>query len=172
MTRRATLRIGWLLLSACASQPAPNSVPQLRGDTCLSVAEAGVSAATAQQLGAASNLLEYENVWKAGHPAATTGTISGAEVRSTIRGNLAHVQACYEPVLNGPAAEGGRVVVRFVIDGSGHVVAANIGSNSFGAPEVGCCVVKQVAQWRFPAPVAGGFVTVEYPFVVRIQHSR
>ena len=62
--------------------------------------------------------------------------------------------------------------VRFVIDPSGHVPAASIGSSELQAPELGCCVVKRVAQWTFPKPESAGFVVVEYPFVVHISKGQ
>jgi hypothetical protein len=130
-----------------------------------------VSAAITQRLAKASNLLEYENLWRAEHPELAAGTISGAAVRSQIHADLPRVQACYEAALNGSSDGSGRVVVRFVIDRSGRVAVANISSNSFAAPDVGCCIVKRVVQWQFPKPAAADFVVVEYPFVVRISHG-
>jgi TonB family protein len=127
-----------------------------------------VSAATVEHLAHASNVIEYENAWKADHPGATTGTISGSEVRSIIHSKMADVQSCYAAALSGGDG-GGRVVVRFLIDEGGRVLTAQVGANSFGTPEVGCCLVNRVASWQFPKPTSG-FVSVEYPFVVRISH--
>ena len=168
MARQIAL-LGLLSCIACgASSPAVESstTPGRRGETCSS---AGPSAAASQRLSAATNLIEYENAWRAEHPGATTGSISGAEVRSLVRSKLSQVHACFAA---GRSSDGsGRVVVRFVIDADGRVSTANLDRGSFGAPEVGCCVVKRVAEWTFPKPSVGDFVTVEYPFTVRVSHG-
>jgi len=161
------------LCAACASHSAPapeHAARASQGDTCSSAVGPAVTAATSQRLAKASNVLEYENIWKAEHPGATSGTISGSEVRSRIHSNAEQLRSCYESALGG-SSEGGRVVVRFVIDPAGQVAAAHV-ADSFGAPELDCCVVKRLAQWRFPKPSAGAFVAVEYPFVVHIKRGR
>jgi outer membrane biosynthesis protein TonB len=159
-----------VMCAACASQPSPvRPGPESARPRCSSFAAPDVSAATVERLAHASNVIDYENAWKADHPGATTGTISGAEVRSIVHSKMAEVQRCYAAAISGGDG-GGRVVVRFLIDEAGHVVTAHVGANSFGAPEVGCCLVNRVASWQFPKPTSG-FVSVEYPFVVRISHQ-
>jgi len=160
--------------AACASQSAPDAqegARRPRGDTCSSAVAPDVSAAISARLARTSNVLEYENAWKNEHPGTASGSISGSEVRARIRANLGQIQGCYESALQRGGEGGGRVVVRFVIGASGEVAAAHIG-DSFGDPEVACCVVKRVANWRFPKPSAGEFVAVEYPFVVRLSRAR
>jgi hypothetical protein len=161
--------------TACATHSPPvasNPTSKRPSVECPDIAQSGVSAASEQRLASASNVLEYENIWKADHAGATTGTISGAAVRAVVQSKLSQVQACYEMAMDDSGEAGGKVVVRFVIDASGHVSIAHIGSNSFGSADVGCCLLTRVSQWTFPAPTADGFVVVEYPFVVRISHSQ
>lgn len=164
----------WVLVSctACAARPAPATVGGPPPDTCSSYAQPDVSASTARDLERASNTLEYENTWRASQPATPTGSVSGELVRATIRANATDVQGCYQAALRNSSESGGRVVVRFVIDPSGHVPSASIASSEVQAPELGCCVVKRVAEWTFPKPENAGFVVVEYPFVVHISKSQ
>jgi TonB family protein len=172
MTRSAT-RTGWLVLFcgvACAAPATPSANSPARepvARTCSSFARAGVSAATVERLEHASNLIEYENIWKADHPGATSSDIAAGTVRSLIHAKLSQVQACYEAARGRMHEGSGRVVVRFVVDAEGRVATAQIAADSFGAPEVSCCLVEHVAQWQFPKPSADGFIVVEYPFVVR-----
>lgn len=173
MTARAWVLGLTSLCAACAARSAPavkSSAPA--ADTCSSYAQPGISAATARSLEDASNALEYENVWRASQPGTPTGSVSGNDVRATIRANATQIQACYEAALLNSTERGGRVVVRFVIDPSGHVPSASIGASEVRAPELGCCVVKRVAQWTFPRPENAGFVVVEYPFTVHISKSQ
>lgn len=168
MKRLCLLLVG---CAACASHPAPTTQgPNATRERCSSFAAPDVSAATVERLAHASNLIDYENAWKADHPGAATGTISGSDVRSLIHSRLSEVQACYAAAMGNASDGGGRVVVRFLIDADGRVTTAHVGANSFGTPEVGCCLVQRVASWRFPKPT-NGFVSVEYPFTVRFSHQ-
>jgi TonB family protein len=160
------------LCNGCAARSAPPTESVPTPDTCSSYAERGISAATVHSLEGASNALEYENIWRASHPGTPIGSIPGAGVRATIHAHGADIQACYEAALPSSTETGGRVVVRFVIDPSGHVTSASIGASELKAPELGCCVVKRVAQWTFPKPEGAGFVVVEYPFVVHLSKSQ
>jgi TonB family protein len=168
---------GWFVVFCCVACAAPatpsakHPQPEPAPRTCSSFARAGVSAAIIERLEHASNLIEYENIWKAEHPGATSSDIAAGTVRSLIHAKLSQVQACYEAVLGRAHDGGGRVVVRFVINADGQVATAQIASSSFDAPEVSCCLVEHVGQWEFPRPSADGFVVVEYPFVVRFSTS-
>lgn len=162
-------------LCSCAGCATPAAIgggqraPERRVESCTSAAQADVSAAVLQRLGAASSVLDYQNIWAAEHAGSSAGSAGASEVRARVHAKLPEIQACYQSALSRAASGSGRVVVRFVIDSSGRVPAANIAADSFGSPEVSCCVVRRVAQWSF-APVAGDFVVVEYPFAVRIAH--
>lgn len=161
------------LCAGCAAPAAsgggPRRTPERHVEVCTSAAQPDVSAAVLQRLGGASNVLDYQNIWAAEHAGASAGSVGASAVRARVHAKLPEIQACYQSALSHAASGSGRVVVRFVIDASGRVAAANLAADSFGSPEVSCCVVRRVAQWSF-APVAGDFVVVEYPFGVRIAH--
>jgi hypothetical protein len=157
---------------SCAGQSKPTTQPHTQAaETCSSVTQPSVAANTAEQLNRASNIVEYESTWRTGNPSAVVGTIDRARVASLIRAKTREVSDCYTALMNKVENGRGRVVVRFVIDASGNVPNVNVSSNDFDDAEVGCCLAKRVAQWSFPAPEAGDFVVVEYPFTVRISHS-
>jgi hypothetical protein len=157
---------------SCAGQTKPTTDAHTRAvDTCSSVTQPSVPANTAERLGRATNIVEYESVWKAANPSAAVGTIDRAAVASAIRAKTREISDCYAALMNKVDNGRGRIVVRFVIGAIGDVPNLNVSSNDFGDPEVGCCIAKRVAQWSFPAPQAGDFVVVEYPFTVRISHS-
>jgi len=166
----------WILVAtcwvACAARPASKLGNAEPADRCSSFTQPGISAATAQSLETASNALEYENIWRASQPGTATGSVSGEDVRTTIRAHASEIQECYQAALLNSTETGGRVVVRFVIDPSGHVPSASIGASELQAPELGCCVVTRVAHWTFAKPANAGFVVVEYPFVVHISKSQ
>jgi hypothetical protein len=163
-----------LLASACAGHPptSANGSRAAAGEACSSVEQPGVSAATSQRLAGASNVFEYENIWRDEHPGATLGTVTRSEISALLRSKTAQVQACYEAALGNLHDGRGRVVARFVIDSAGKVPNVSITSNDFQVPEVGCCLAKLIVQSAFPVPTNGEFVVVEYPFSVRVSNAK
>lgn len=173
--KRLAIGCGWILVcaaAACAGRSTPSrEAHEGTEDVCASPAHEGVDAAVSARLDQASNVVEYENTWKAAHAGSTVGTIDRAELTSRIRSRASEVQDCYESALNNLSDGSGRVAVRFVVDAKGSVPHVSVTSNNFDDPQVGCCLVRRLEQWSFPAPSVGDFVVVEYPFVVRVSHS-
>lgn len=158
--------------AACGAEAtqssAPTHAPQPEEPRCAVLKDAAAQR-EAQSFAAASNILEYEAAFRRAYPAAALGGIGAAEVRAVVRAHTTELSACYEAALAQVDEASGRVSVRFVIDGQGHVAAAHLASDELGVPGVGCCLVQRVAAWTFPT-VAGGFALVEYPFTVRLSH--
>ena len=164
---------GWLalpLMLSCAGSSAPPSDPR-HASECARREEPKVDAATSKRLARATNIVEYEAIWKDTHRSAAIGSINRSGVASVIRSKSAEVRDCYDVVLKQGKNGRGRVVVRFAVDATGEVAHVDVGANDFDEPEVGCCLANRVARWKFPAPVGGEFVVVEYPFVVRVSHG-
>jgi TonB family protein len=97
-------------------------------------------------------------------PPTVTGLLSPEAIRRVVLRNLGQVNHCYEQGLATSPNIAGRVVVRFVIGGTGSVMGSNVADNSLGVPSVGECIANAVRRWQFPAPEGGGVVTVNYPF--------
>jgi TonB family protein len=101
-------------------------------------------------------------------PPTVTGLLSPEAIRRVVLRNLGQVAHCHEQGLaQNPNLEG-RVVIRFVIGGTGTVIGSNVGDNSTGIASVGDCIANAVRRWQFPSPEGGGIVTVNYPF--NLQH--
>jgi TonB family protein len=97
-------------------------------------------------------------------PPSVTGLLSPEAIRRVVLRNLGQVNHCYEQGLATNPNIAGRVVIRFVIGGTGTVMGSNVADNSLPIPSVGECVANAVRRWQFPAPEGGGVVTVNYPF--------
>jgi TonB family protein len=97
-------------------------------------------------------------------PPSVTGLLSPDAIRRVVLRNLGQVNHCYEQGLATNPNIAGRVAVRFVIGGTGTVMASNVSDSSIPVPSVGQCVANAVRRWQFPAPEGGGIVTVNYPF--------
>lgn len=160
-----------LVAPACAARQAtPDGTPRGLGASCSKGTAAEASAALAEKLSAAGDVLSFEAAWRSEHQAAVAGTISGADVRRVIRGQGADIRDCYQASLAKlPADSRGKVVVRFVIDKAGRVPAATIAADELGVPEVACCLAERVSLWAFSPPSSGDFVVVEYPFSVQVS---
>lgn len=92
------------------------------------------------------------------------GQLDREIIERVIRQHRREIRACYEQELQRNASLEGRVVVSFVIDPSGQVARASIGSSTMGNSTVEDCITLRVRRWRFPEPSGGGLVRVNYPF--------
>ena len=124
-----------------------------------------------ERLARATNVMEYENIWKDAHPRATLGTLRRDALRSLVRERTPELQRCYEAALGTLPDGSGHVAVRLVIDANGRVPSVHVASSNFDSPQVACCLANHIARWTLPTPEGGDFVVVEYPFNVRISHS-
>ena len=55
----------------------------------------------------------------------------------------------------------------FQISGEGNVSQANVAKSSLGNAGVESCISSKMLNWKFPKPVGGVNVKVNYPFVLR-----
>lgn len=97
------------------------------------------------------------------------GGLSREVIRRVIARHHAEVSYCYEQELAHHPELAGRVVVNFVIAPSGAVAAAMVKSSDIVSANVEDCVVNAVKRWSFPAPIGGGIVAVDYPFVFQSE---
>ncbi len=95
---------------------------------------------------------------------SVSGLLSTEAIRRVVLRNLGPVNHCYEQGRATSPNLAGRVVVRFVIGGTGMVIGSNVADSSLPMPSVGECIANAVRRWQFPEPDGGGVVTVSYPF--------
>jgi Ca-activated chloride channel family protein len=101
----------------------------------------------------------------AGSLPTTLGSIAPEVIRRVVRTHAAQIRSCYERVLARVPGLAGKVVVKWTIDGQGHVVDATIAQTQLKNAEVEACLLQTVRTWRFPPPAGTQRVTVNYPFV-------
>jgi len=99
--------------------------------------------------------------------ALTTGGLDRDQIAAVINRHIGEVIYCYEKGLQVKSKLSGRVGVKFTINGSGIVSAANVASSSLNSAQVESCVVSRLRTWKFPKPVGGVNVKVQYPFVLK-----
>lgn len=109
------------------------------------------------------------NISAGGGQAVIMGALDRSVIDAYIRRNLAKIRWCYEKELNKDPKLFGRIVINFVISGTGSVSSSKVNRTTMGNKNVESCVASQIKKIRFPAPKGGGIVIVNYPFV--FKHS-
>ena len=95
------------------------------------------------------------------------GGLDKAVIQATIAKYLGQVRACYEAGLQSNSALQGQVNMNFQISGQGDVNFANVAKSTLGNSQVESCISTKMLNWKFPKPVGGVNVKVNYPFVLR-----
>lgn len=104
--------------------------------------------------------------------ALVEGGLDKDQIAAVINRHIGEVIYCYEKGLQQKAGLSGRVGVKFLINGQGDVASANVNNSSLGNAEVEGCITNRLRGWKFPKPVGGVNVKVQYPFVLkRVSHG-
>ncbi len=94
----------------------------------------------------------------------TTGALDREIIQRVVRQHRREIRNCYERELQRNPDLQGRVIMQFVISGSGDVVSARVEESTMDNHEVGRCMTRRIRRWSFPEPDGGGIVRVNYPF--------
>ncbi|HAA53264.1 MAG TPA: hypothetical protein DCE42_00830, partial [Myxococcales bacterium] len=62
----------------------------------------------------------------------------------------------------------GKIVVSWIISGSGDVQTANVTQTTMNNERVENCIIRRILRWKFPQPKGGGQVKVNYPFLFKV----
>ncbi|MBX3021969.1 MAG: energy transducer TonB [Bdellovibrionales bacterium] len=104
--------------------------------------------------------------------ALVEGGLSMDQIAAVINRHRGEWINCYEKGLQVKSGLSGRVNVKFTINGSGIVTASGIGESSLNSAQVEGCIASRIRTWKFPKPVGGVNVKVQYPFVAkRMNHG-
>ena len=66
----------------------------------------------------------------------------------------------------------GRLSAAWIINGRGGVNTASIAHSSVGDARVESCITSKIRNWKFPKPIGGVNVDVNYPFELRRVSQR
>jgi len=96
------------------------------------------------------------------------GGLSREEIQRVISRVMSQIKYCYEKELNKDPNLEGKLVMFWIISGSGDVSTVQTAQNTFGGgsgPAIDQCVSRIIQRLKFPNPKGGGIVNVTYPFV-------
>jgi hypothetical protein len=97
-------------------------------------------------------------------PPRVFGSLPKEVIRRVVRRQINQVRHCYEKGLARRPDLGGRVSVKFVINGDGAVQTAAVASSSLADRTVEQCIAGAIGRLTFPRPENRGVVLVTYPF--------
>lgn len=92
------------------------------------------------------------------------GGLTREQVEEVINRNMGQIRYCYEKGLQVEPSLKGRVAISFVVGARGSVTSARVQHSSVGSRQLEGCIVGRLKGFRFPRPVAGVNVQVQYPF--------
>lgn len=95
------------------------------------------------------------------------GGLDRSVIQATIAKYLSQVRACYEEGLRRAPGIAGQVTLYFQIGASGAVDIARVQQSTLGDAPVENCIVVRAQTWKFPQPVGGVAVKVNYPFLLK-----
>jgi TonB family protein len=98
---------------------------------------------------------------------AELGVLETADVEATLEGRLDDVRACYGRAGKAQDYAGGRVLLRFLVAGDGHVDDVWVVESSLGNYSVERCVVDIGRHVVFGAPSGNRATTFDYPIEFR-----
>jgi hypothetical protein len=96
------------------------------------------------------------------------GGLSREEIQRVISRVMSQIKYCYEKELNKDPNLEGKLVMFWIISGTGDVQTTQTAQNTFGGasgPAIDQCVSRIIQRLKFPNPKGGGIVNVTYPFV-------
>lgn len=104
--------------------------------------------------------------------ALVEGGLDKDQIAAVINRHIGEVIYCYEKGLQVKPGLKGRVGMNFTINGSGVVSSASVGQSLLGSAQVEGCITNRLRTWKFPKPVGGVNVKVQYPFMLgRVGHG-
>jgi hypothetical protein len=115
------------------------------------------------QLGAGSSTFILPVV----EDALVEGGLDEEQVEQIVARNKGQIAYCYELGLQRNSNLKGRVNAHFEIGSRGTVVVSKIASSSIKSSIVDDCIANKIKNWKFPNPVCGVQVSVNYKFFLQ-----
>jgi pSer/pThr/pTyr-binding forkhead associated (FHA) protein len=95
------------------------------------------------------------------------GSLDPEIIRRIVREHASQIRYCYESELTRTPGLFGKIVMKWVINGEGRVMQAQVADTQMKNASVENCLATKIKTWVFPKPKGGGMVIVNYPFVFK-----
>lgn len=94
------------------------------------------------------------------------------QIAAVVQKNMGQIIYCYEMGLQGKPNLRGRLTAHWMINGQGRVNTSQIAHSSVDDSKVENCIANKIKGWKFPKPLGGVNVDVDYPFELRRVSQR
>jgi hypothetical protein len=95
------------------------------------------------------------------------GSLDPEIIRRIVREHAGQIRYCYESELTRTPGIFGKIVMKWIINGEGRVMQAQVAETQMKNANVENCLATKIKTWSFPKPKGGGMVVVNYPFVFK-----
>jgi hypothetical protein len=95
------------------------------------------------------------------------GSLDAEIIRRIVREHASQIRYCYETELTRTPGLLGKIVMKWIINGEGRVMQAQVAETQMKNANVENCLATKIKTWTFPKPKGGGMVVVNYPFVFK-----
>lgn len=95
------------------------------------------------------------------------GGLDASVIKRIIKRNEGDIKYCYERRLNARPNLSGVFEAEFFISASGSVQRSGSSRNTLGDATLNNCINSSIKTWKFPKPVGGTVVKVNYPFILK-----
>lgn len=106
------------------------------------------------------------------HEASVESGLDRDQIAAVVQKNMGQIIYCYEMGLQSQPSLKGRLTANWIINGRGGVNTAGIAHSSVGDAKVESCITSKIRNWKFPKPIGGVNVDVNYPFELRRVSQR
>ena len=95
------------------------------------------------------------------------GGLDASVIKRIIKRNEGDIKYCYERRLNARPNLSGVFEAEFFIGANGSVQRSGSSRNTLGDSRLNNCINSSIKSWKFPKPVGGTVVKVNYPFILK-----
>jgi ribosomal protein L17 len=95
------------------------------------------------------------------------GSLDPEIIRRIVRSHAGQIRFCYEHELRKTPGIRGKIVMKWIINGEGRVMQAQVAETQMRNADVESCLAARIKTWTFPKPKGGGVVVINYPFVFK-----
>ncbi len=95
------------------------------------------------------------------------GGLDEAVIKRIIKRNTGDIKFCFERRLNARPNLSGVFEAEFYIGANGSVQRSGSSRNTLGDDRLNNCINNSIKSWKFPKPVGGTVVKVNYPFILK-----
>src|ERR1700710_647682 len=99
------------------------------------------------------------------------GVYEVSDIEDTMSGRMDEVRGCYQRAGHARRYAGGKVTLRFNVDGQGATTDVLVVSTDLGNYQVERCLVDRGRKIKFPPPLGNKATTFEYPVEFRSTHQ-